>query len=256
MAIVRGMVTLDPTQLHALVARLVEARVADSLGDVETALTAWRAGQLGALEAHGVVLKHAARCERLVERVTAVASDRPQAVLRDAFDVGAIDRETFTALAGVPPDEVEPAGSLSDDEAGAADKRGMVESLLEQGAILVHIDARGDDVVVPTRLRGDAKLVLRFGYALTPAIVDLAVDERGIAGTLTFGGQPFHCELPWRSIYAAIVEGADKGMVWPEDIPEVVLAGQRAEAAPPPAKEPVVVEPPARPRGGHLKLVD
>lgn len=253
------MVTLDPTQLHALVARLVEARVADSLGDVERALTAWRAGQLGALEAHGVVLKHAARCERLVERVTAVASDRPQAVLRDAFDVGAIDRETFTALAGVPPDAVEPAGSLSDDEAAASDKRGMVESLLEQGAILVHIDARGDDVVVPNRLRGDAKLVLRFGYALTPAIVDLAVDERGISGTLTFGGQPFHCTLPWRSIYAAIVEGADKGMVWPEDIPEVVLAGQRAEAVPPPVavKDPTPEPAPApRPRGGHLKLVD
>ena len=42
------------------------------------------------------------------------------------------------------------------------------------------------------RFRADASLVLRFGYTLQPAIGDLVVDDEGIAGTLTFGGQPFH----------------------------------------------------------------
>ena len=260
---------VDPTQLHALIARLVEARVAASLGDVERAVARWRAGEIGALDAHGALLKHAARCERIVERVTAAAQSKPAGVLRDALDAKLIDRDTFVGLAGAQPEDVEPAKSLEDDTA-APDKRSVVEQLLEQGAVLVHVDARKPEVAVPARFRGDPKLVLRFGYGLNPAIVDLAVDERGISGTLTFSGQPYHCELPWTAVYAAVVEGAQKGMVWPEDIPDVVLAppprldsaGQPSAATEDDAPAPVAPEssasPPDRPRPsrGHLKLVD
>jgi stringent starvation protein B len=255
---------VDPTQLHALIARLVEARVAASLGDVERAVARWRAGEIGPLDAHGALLKHAARCERIVERVTAAAQTRPAGVLRDAYDASVIDRETFVQLAGAEPETVEPARSLAEDQS-PPDKRGVVEQLLEQGAVLVHVDARREDVAVPTRFRGDPKLVLRFGYGLSPAIVDLAVDEHGISGTLTFSGQPFHCELPWTAVYAAVVEGAQKGMVWPEDIPDVVLAppprpgepGASRDDAPAPAPDgTVATEPRPRPSRGHLKLVD
>jgi stringent starvation protein B len=264
---------VDPTQLHALIARLVESRVAASLGDVERAVARWRAGEIGALDAHGALLKHAARCERIVERVTAAAQSKPTGVLRDALDAGVIDRPTFVALAHAEPEEVEPARSLVDD-AAAPDKRTVVEQLLEQGAVLVHVDARKDGVAVPARFRGDPKLVLRFGYGLNPAIVDLAVDDAGIRGTLTFSGQPFHCELPWAAVYAAVVEGAQKGMVWPEDIPDIVLAppprGNQAgpdgfatdDDAPPtlpgaePRAESTHTGERPRPSRGHLKLVD
>jgi stringent starvation protein B len=258
---------VDPTQLHALIARLVEARVAASLGDVERAVARWRAGEIGALDAHGALLKHAARCERIVERVTAAAQSKPTGVLRDALDANLIDRDTFVGLAGAQPEEVEPAHSLEDDTA-APDKRSVVEQLLEQGAVLVHVDARKPEVGVPARFRGDPKLVLRFGYGLNPAIVDLAVDERGISGTLTFSGQPYHCELPWTAVYAAVVEGAQKGMVWPEDIPDVVLAPPPRPGAPgtlgtsddapapvPPESSSTSPDRP-RPSRGHLKLVD
>jgi stringent starvation protein B len=261
---------VDPTQLHALIARLVESRVAASLDDVERAVQRWRAGEIGPLDAHGALLKHAARCERIVERVTAAAQSKPTGVLRDALDAGVIDREMFVKLAECEPETVEPAKSLAEDQS-PPDKRGVVEQLLEQGAVLVHVDARREEVAVPTRFRGDPKLVLRFGYGLSPAIVDLAVDERGISGTLTFSGQPFHCELPWTAVYAAVVEGAQKGMVWPEDIPDVVLAppprrdGQgpgsddaKLDDAPAPiATAPESSEPRPAPRSrGHLKLVD
>jgi hypothetical protein len=102
--------------------------------------------------------------------------------------------------------------------------------------------------------------VLRFGYGLTPAIIDLVVDTVGISGTLTFSGVPFHCVLPWPAVYAAVVEGEQRGMVWPEDIPDVILEAppRRDEdrvtpaVAPPPAAE-VARAPRQR---GHLKLVD
>jgi hypothetical protein len=101
--------------------------------------------------------------------------------------------------------------------------------------------------------------VLRFGYSLTPAIVDLAVDDRGIAGTLTFAGQPFHCVLPWTAVYAAMVEGEQRGTVWPEDVPEDVLTGGEGQAGAPPAgaASPPAAKPDDEPRKrGHLKLVE
>jgi stringent starvation protein B len=261
------MLERDPktlTRLQAVVTALIEHRVATSLVDVERALARWRAGGHSALAAHGAVLRHAARCERTVERVTAAAGDRPEGILRDAVDAGLMSAEEFVELVGKAPEEVPSIDALLDDEdSNAPDKRRTVEALLARGPILVHIDARRPEVEVPPRLRNDPRLVLRFGYGLSPAIADLEVDDRGISGTLTFGGQPFHCVLPWPAVYGAMVDGEQRGTVWPEDVPEDVLTGgSEAAAAPAPggasvASAPVLdeLEPP-RKRGNHLKLVE
>jgi stringent starvation protein B len=257
------MIERDPkslARLQAVVTALIQHRVTTSLEELEGAVARWRSGELGALEAHGAVLKHAARCERTVERVTAAVGDKPDGIIRDAYDAGLIDEAEVVALVGLRPDQIAPGGSLGDGEEGSQgrDKRAAVEELLERGAVLIHVDARRDDVVVPPRLRGDARLVLRFGYRLQPAIVDLAVDDDGIAGTLTFGGLPFYCKLPWPAVYAAIVEGEQRGTVWPEDIPDVVMEKAPDPPATGPDLEPALEPPPppARKRGGHLKLVD
>jgi stringent starvation protein B len=275
------MLERDPktlARLQAVVTALIEHRVATSLVDVERALAKWRSGAHSALAAHGAVLRHAARCERTVERVTAAASDRPEGILRDAVDAGLLSTEDFVQLVGRQPEDVPSIDALrDDDDASAPDKRRTLEQLLARGPVLVHVDARRAEVNVPARFRADASLVLRFGYGLTPAIADLVVDDNGIAGTLTFAGAPFRCELPWTAVYAAMVEGEQRGTVWPEDVPEDVLTGgaETATAAPspssagaatpaptaaPPAGVPAV---PAKdkddgvvPKRGHLKLVD
>jgi stringent starvation protein B len=110
------------------------------------------------------------------------------------------------------------------------------------------------------RFRADASLVLRFGYNLNPAIGDLTVDDEAIAGTLTFGGQPFRCILPWTAVYAAMVEGEQRGTVWPEDVPEDVLTGTAESGAPVPhsgvAIAPSKDEQSGKKRASHLKLVE
>jgi stringent starvation protein B len=259
------MMERDPktlARLQAVVTALIEHRVSTSLVDVEKALEKWRTGTHSALAAHGAVLRHAARCERTVERVTAAASDRPEGILRDAVDAGLMAAEEFVALVGKDPSEIPSIDALRDeDDASAPDKRKTLETLLTRGPVLVHVDARRAEVAVPPRFRTDASLVLRFGYSLTPGIPDLAVDERAISGTLTFGGQPFHCVLPWTAVYAAMVEGEQRGTVWPEDVPEDVLTGTSEAAAPvpaaPEAPAPSTNSGPARAkRASHLKLVD
>ncbi len=232
-----------------------------SLVDVERALAKWRDGTHSALAAHGAVLRHAARCERTVERVTAAAGDRPEGILRDAVDAGLMDTEEFYKLVGKQPTEVASIDALKDeDDASAPDKRRTLEQLLTRGPVLVHVDARRTEVSVPARFRADPSLVLRFGFNLSPAIGDLTVDDEAIAGTLTFAGQPFRCILPWTAVYAAMVEGEQRGTVWPEDVPEDVLTGggdTGSESTLPPVGPPTVkADEPRKRTNSHLKLVD
>ena len=247
-------------RLQAVVTALIEHRVSTSLVDVERALARWRSGAHSALAAHGAVLRHAARCERTVERVTAAAGDRPEGILRDAVDAGLMSEDEFVSLVGRPSRDVASIGALIDeDDASAPDKKRTLEALLARGPVLVHVDARRAEVSVPGRFRADPSLVLRFGYHLSPPIGDLTIDEDAIAGTLTFGGQPFRCILPWTAVYAAMVEGEQRGTVWPEDVPEDVLSAT-AEAAGTPSAE-ATGAPSAKPddeprKRGHLKLVE
>ena len=251
------MLERDPktlARLQAVVTALIEHRISTSLVDVERALARWRSGTHSALAAHGAVLRHAARCERTVERVTAAAGDRPEGILRDAVDAGLMTSEEFVQLVGKPPHEVASIDALRDeDDASAPDKRRTLEALLARGPVLVHVDARRDEVSVPPRFRADPSLVLRFGYDLSPAITDLQIDDDAVSGTLTFSGQPHRCVLPWTAVYAAMVEGEQRGTVWPEDVPEDVLTGSgEAGPAPAPAKEELA----SKQRGAHLKLVE
>lgn len=241
-------------RIQEIVTALIEHRIALSLGELDARLGDWRRGEIGALEAHHAVVTHANRAEALVKRVMAAAA-QPDGVLRDAFDAGLLTADELTAITGRPPEEIEPAGAVAEPAAPPPDKRTVVDDLLARGPVLVHFDARREDVQVPPRFAREAKLVLRFGHALTPPIPDLVVDDVGIAGTLTFGGVPFHCVLPWPSIFAAVQDGDQRGMVWPDDIPDDLIdaaAGPEARREPPPTAPP----PTRSKRPSHLKLVD
>jgi stringent starvation protein B len=246
------------TRLQDVFTALLKHQLATSLGQVEAALGRWRASELGPFEAHAEVLKHAARSERMATRIAQADPDHVGALLRDAFDAGVIERDEFVALCGSDPEQVAPSPGLDEEDEGPAlpDKHEFTASLMAEGPVLVHIDARHEEASVPDRFCDDAKLVLRFGYGLSPAIADLRLDDDGLSGTLTFGGVPHHCVLPWASIYAVVSEVDQRGMVWPDDVPGVVLEqmAQRSPAPEPPASAPSA----APPRRGapHLKLVD
>jgi len=243
-------------RLQQIMTELLKRRIRDSLEDVDKALADWRSGDLGEFETHAAVLKHAARAERLAGRMARVGFDTAGALMRDAFDLGLVEAVEFEDLMGCPPTELEPSENdeLEDEGPKLPPKREVVDDLLSEGAILVHLDARGEGVGVPAQFGGDPKLVLRFGFNLTPSIPDLQVDERGLRGTLTFGGVPHFCELPWSSVYAVVSEANSRGLVWPEDVPDEVV-GELAGAAR--EEEPAQPEPePTKKRGRpHLRLV-
>lgn len=243
---------------------LMERLLDESLEDVDVAMGLWRTKSAGVFETHAEILRHAAKAERLAERMARIGLDNAGALLRDAYDVGLVSKEEFVTFVGSDPENVAPSPPLSESSkiVGLPNKRELIEELLGHGPILVHIDGRHALAQVPDRFQDDPKLVLRFGYDLTPAIIDLSLDDHGMYGTLTFGGVPTRCVLPWGSVYSVVSESDQKGMVWPDDVPDVVVDAlqehvmdKRSEARAESEADDGGSKSPPPPRGGHLTLV-
>lgn len=51
-------------------------------------------------------------------------------------------------------------------------------------------------VIIPRHLRANPTAGFRLGWNMTPPISDLEITESHIYATLSFGGEPFRCEIP------------------------------------------------------------
>ena len=253
----------DARRLQEILAALVGRRITESLTRVELAIAAWRRGEHDVLEAHAEALRHAARASRLSSRVAKAGLEGPNALLRDAFDAGLLSSDEFRRVTGKsvhdvpPPPPLDEAGDAAEAAGAMPAKQGVIETLLKDGPVLIHVDARRDDIDVPAAHRADAKLVLRLGYGLVPPIPDLGFDAAGVTATLTFRGVPHTCRIAWAAIYAVVAEDG-RGLVWPESVPPEVakdFAGDGDATAHDGEPEQPEPAPPAKPGRGHLKLV-
>ena len=86
---------------------------------------------------------------------------------------------------------------------------------------MVHLDARRDGVVVPPQYSMDAHLRLNLSYRY--GIPDLDISDQRVQATLSFGGRPFRCIIPWNSVFGITSHGTGDGQVWPEDLPVEVV---------------------------------
>lgn len=113
-------------------------------------------------------------------------------------------------------------------------KKDVALALLEKSSMFVHLDPRGERVLVPNWFRKQPQLVLQVGLNMAIPIPDLHVDDDGLSCTLSFNRSPHHCVVPWSSVYALVGEDG-RGMVWPDDVPpEVASQMQQKPAAPKP----------------------
>jgi len=100
-------------RLQAIMTELLKRRIAGSLERVDAALQRWRMAEVNELEAHSEVLRHVARTEQMAARMVQVGFDRAGCYLRDAFDLGILDRKEFVDLMSCEPEEVEPSSGLA-----------------------------------------------------------------------------------------------------------------------------------------------
>ena len=123
-------------------------------------------------------------------------------------------------------------------------KKDVALALLEQASMYIHLDPRADTVKVPAWFKKQAQLVLQIGLNMPVPIPDLRLDDEGMSCTLSFNRAPFHCTVPWTSVFAMVGDDM-RGMVWPDDMPPEV-AQQSAAKAPGAAIEPALKQPPPK----------
>jgi stringent starvation protein B len=106
-------------------------------------------------------------------------------------------------------------------------KRDALLAFLDKGMTMVHLDARRDGVLVPKHFIGQQDLRLNLSYRFAGS--QMEVGDEGIEATLTFGGNPFRVRIPFGSVYALTSHVTGAGLVFPESLPEDILAALRKE---------------------------
>jgi stringent starvation protein B len=106
-------------------------------------------------------------------------------------------------------------------------KREALLSFLDKGMTMIHLDARREGVIVPKHFVGQQDLRLNLSYRFAGSAMDVG-DEK-VEATLTFGGAPFRVVIPFSTVYALTSHVTGAGLVFPESLPDDVLAALRKE---------------------------
>ena len=96
-------------------------------------------------------------------------------------------------------------------------KYDFLSLLLSEGDAMVCLDARRDDVSVPKKHKDDPSLNLIFNLNFRKPI---EINEDEVLVTLSFGGRPYKCVIPFDAIWAIYEPAMKKGQVWEESLPE------------------------------------
>ncbi len=100
-------------------------------------------------------------------------------------------------------------------------KQSQFQAFLDRGSVFVHLDPRRPGVAVPLSVAVRPRVVLQVKRALTIPLPDVEVDDEGVRVTLTFGGQPFRCTLPWTAVFSLVADDGEV-TVWPLELPAEV----------------------------------
>ena len=117
-------------------------------------------------------------------------------------------------------------------ESDNKNKYDILVQLLSEGDAMVCLDARYPDVDVPNSHKDNAVLSLVFNLNFKRPF---DVQETGIFATLSFGGRPHKCVIPFEAVWAIHEPESKKGQVWEESFPKdlKLQVGANVEAAGP-----------------------
>jgi stringent starvation protein B len=108
------------------------------------------------------------------------------------------------------------------------DKQDFLNDMLSKGDAMVCLDARAPDVEVPKAHKTNPMLNLIISLKFRRPIDIL---EEGIYGSLSFGGRPHKCVIPFTAVWAIYEPDTQKGQVWETSIPEDIDWGDPAGTA-------------------------
>ncbi len=100
----------------------------------------------------------------------------------------------------------------------AFQKRRKLLDMLDEGLVMVHLDPRPDEVIVPGWLKSEPVLRLNLAYGFRLPALDIGAE--GVYAVLSFNKQNFGCNIPWSAVFAMTApDRAHEGRIWPESLP-------------------------------------
>jgi len=102
-------------------------------------------------------------------------------------------------------------------ESDNKNKYDFLVQLLSEGNAMVCLDARHSEVDVPNTHKDNPALSLVFNLNFRRP---LDVQETGIFATLSFGGRPHKCVIPFEAVWAIHEPESKKGQVWEGSFPK------------------------------------
>ncbi len=103
----------------------------------------------------------------------------------------------------------------------APEKKQRLLAALDQGMVMIHLDARRPGVLVPQDIRQEAHLRLNLSYRFDPP--DLAVGEWGVRCSLSFKGSRFTVAVPWNALFAITSYATKEFWLYPDDMPPELI---------------------------------
>jgi hypothetical protein len=134
--------------------------------------------------------------------------------------------------------------AAADLKADRPEKLRMFARLIEKGMVMVTIDSRVDNARLPSRFAGELQLNLNFSHRF--GLADFDYDDDGLRASLSFGGTPFFCDIPWTAVYGMTSSIDGERMLWPDSFPRELVSLLPAQARHTPAA-PALTETPDPP---------
>ena len=96
----------------------------------------------------------------------------------------------------------------------------VAQALLSEGVTMVHVLHDREGVVVPESC---SSRIVHLNFSYRYRIDDFCVDEKGIRASLSFGGVPQFCDIPWSAVCGISSQNTDEFFIWidafsPEDL--------------------------------------
>lgn len=113
----------------------------------------------------------------------------------------------------------------------ATEKKSQMLRLLKDGTVMLFLDSRHQNVMVPENYKGDFQLRLNFDYAFQ--INDFRVLTDRVEASLSFNQHDFFCKIPFDAVYLMINHQVQEGSLFIESIPNEMLeifAGMQPDA--------------------------
>ncbi len=145
--------------------------------------------------------------------------------------------------------------------APSTEKKSQLERLLQFGKVMIFLDSRKTEVLVPPNHKGNLQLALNLSYSFQ--IPDFKVFDDHVEVTLAFPEGQFFCHIPFSAIYGMTSQPCSQTVMFPTEVPPELLKGANLKAMPPPTITPspkAKTKTHVRSTGegkkrGHLKLV-